>query len=123
MNRSVRLALTPADPNTFSGTAFITLMASAEQETPLKLYYVRFEPGASTNWHRHDGVQILVVTAGRCRYQREGEEVREINAGESVRFESGIRHWHGAATSEAAEHIAVNLEIRKTEWLEPVADG
>ena len=120
MNHEINFSLTPADPRTFGGKAFTRIIAAADAEVPLKLYYVRFEPGARTFWHAHHGSQILVVTAGRCRYQRQGEDVNELAEGESVRIESGVRHWHGASEDEAAEHIAVNLDIRETDWFEEV---
>lgn len=123
MTPEISLPLKPADPKTFSGAAFSALIAGAEGDVPIKLYYVRFEPGARTNWHAHDGTQILIVSSGRCRYQRAGEAVREIGTGQSVRFEAGVRHWHGATDFEPAEHIAVNLDNRATDWLEAVSDG
>ncbi|HUE95023.1 MAG TPA: cupin domain-containing protein [Longimicrobiaceae bacterium] len=115
---SSTLSLNPTDSSTFTGAAFSGLLAAAEREEFVKVYVVRFEPGARTFWHAHSGPQILVVTAGRCRYQRAGEEIRELRAGESVRFEPGVRHWHGAAEAEGTEHVAINLDARETDWQE-----
>jgi quercetin dioxygenase-like cupin family protein len=122
MTPEIPISLAPADSRTFEGYAYSALFAKAEREVPLKLYYVRFEAGARTHWHAHEGVQILVVTRGRCRYQREGEEERTAGEGESVRFEAGRVHWHGAG-EEPAEHVAVNLDVRETRWLGPVSEG
>ena len=123
MSYEITWKLAQADENTFTGTAHSRLIGASEHEVPVKLYYVRFELAARTNWHIHSGVQIVVVCAGRCRYQREGEGVREAVAGESVRFEPGERHWHGASPAEPTEHIAVNLDNSKTTWLERVTDA
>lgn len=122
MTREISIALAPADPETFAGPAHIHLMGAADEDVSVKIYYVRFEPGGRTNWHAHAGTQILVVREGRCRFQREGEPVRELTAGHSVRIEAHVRHWHGAAPDEAADHVALNLEIRETLWYEPVTD-
>ena len=122
MSHEISFPLRPADARTFSGSAFTCLMGGAESAIPVKLYYVRFEPGARTNWHAHSGDQILVVCAGRCRYQTAGEPVREIGAGESVRFTAGVRHWHGATRAEGTEHIAINVDCRETSWLDAVSD-
>lgn len=119
--REITFELNPADAHTFSGGAFTRLIGSAEQSEPVKLYYVRFDPGARTFWHAHQGRQILVVTAGLCLYQVEGGPILELREGESVSFEEGVRHWHGAGEKEPAEHIAVNLGIRETLWYEEVA--
>jgi 4-carboxymuconolactone decarboxylase len=122
MNQEVVLSLSPADSRTFHGRAYSRLMGVAESEEPLKIYLVRFEAGARTNWHSHSGTQILVVTSGRCRYQRAGEPAREAGAGQSVRFEPDVRHWHGGSAEAAAEHIAVNLDGGETTWMEEVTD-
>jgi quercetin dioxygenase-like cupin family protein len=123
MSPQIVWSLQPADRGSFSGDAHTHLVAAAERDVPLKLYYVRFEPGARTHWHTHSGTQILVVCSGRCRYQIAGNAVRELAAGESVRFDAGVRHWHGAVDDQAAEHIAINLDGRETEWLETVSDS
>ena len=47
------------------------IIGAAAESEPLKLYYVRFEPRARTFWHAHQGTQILVATAGRCRLAHE----------------------------------------------------
>src|SRR5690606_2238203 len=114
MPHEISLSLDAVDVRTFKGAAFSGLIAGADSEVPVKLYWVRFEAGARTNWHAHTGTQILVVVSGRCRFQRAGEPVREIGPGESVRFDAGARHWHGATETEAAEHIAINLDNRQT---------
>lgn len=120
MPENLVLSLNPTDTRTFTGEAYSGLLASAEREIPVKLYFVRFKAGARTFWHVHSGPQILVVTSGRCRYQRHGMPVQEIEAGQSVRFDPGERHWHGAAEDEGTEHVAINLDPRETEWQEEV---
>ncbi|MEX2571825.1 MAG: cupin domain-containing protein [Gemmatimonadota bacterium] len=120
MPHEITWELSRADARTFTGTAYTRQIGAADEQVPMKLYYVRFEPRARTFWHAHSGAQILVVCAGRCLYQREGEPVAELAAGESVRFEGGVRHWHGAGPDEAMEHIAVNLDPRETAWLDEV---
>src|SRR5271165_198351 len=68
---------------------------------------VTFEPGARTAWHTHPFGQILIVTAGCGRAQREGGPIEEIRPGDVVCFAPGERHWHGAAPTTAMSHIAI----------------
>jgi quercetin dioxygenase-like cupin family protein len=123
MVRTITVDLTPADPRTFAGAAYTTMLAGAAEPENVRLYYVSFDPGARTHWHQHSGPQILVVIRGRCRYQREGEPVGEAEAGASIRFDPGVRHWHGAAPDGPMDHVAINLENRETTWLEAVTDA
>lgn len=120
MSEQVVYALQPADSKTFTGRAYTRLMAAAEEQVSVKMYFVRFEPSARTFWHAHSGPQILVVVSGRCRYQIGDGPIRELGQGESVRFEPGVRHWHGAVEGEGTEHIAINLDPRATDWMEEV---
>ena len=85
---------------------------------------VTFEPGARTAWHTHPLGQVLIVTSGAGRVQREGGAVEEIRPGDVVWFPPGLRHWHGATPTAAMTHIAVQeqLEGKAVEWLEKVTD-
>lgn len=85
---------------------------------------VTFEPGARTAWHTHPLGQVLIVTAGSGRVQREGGRIEEIHPGDVVTFAPNEKHWHGASPSTALTHIAVQEALHGTvvEWLEHVSD-
>ena len=85
---------------------------------------VTFEPGARTAWHTHPFGQVLVVTAGCGRVQREGGPVEEIRPGDVVSFAPGEKHWHGASATTAMTHIAIQeaLHGKSVEWMEKVSD-
>lgn len=122
MSQTLSFQLEAADPKTFLGDAFIRLFASASEREFVKLYYVRFEPAARTNWHSHSGDQILIGTGGVCTFQLAGGPVEQLPEGQSVRIPAGMRHWHGAAPDQPGEHAAINLEIRETIWSDPVTE-
>jgi quercetin dioxygenase-like cupin family protein len=85
---------------------------------------VTFEPGARTAWHTHPLGQILIVTAGCGRAQREGGAIEEIRPGDVVMFAPGEKHWHGAAPATAMTHTAIQeaLDGKAVEWMEKVSD-
>ena len=85
---------------------------------------VTFEPGARTAWHTHPFGQVLIVTAGCGRAQREGGPIEEIRPGDVVVFAPGEKHWHGAAPATAMTHIAIQeaLDGKAVEWMEKVSD-
>ncbi len=85
---------------------------------------VTFEPGARTAWHTHPLGQILIVTAGCGRAQREGGAIEEIRPGDVVMFAPGEKHWHGAAPTTAMTHTAIQeaLDGKAVEWMEKVSD-
>lgn len=85
---------------------------------------VTFEPGARTAWHTHPLGQTLIVTAGCGWVQREGDPIEVIHPGDVVWFPPGEKHWHGATSTTAMTHIAIQeaLDGRVVDWLEKVSD-
>jgi quercetin dioxygenase-like cupin family protein len=85
---------------------------------------VTFEPRARTAWHTHPLGQVLIVTAGCGRAQREGGPIEEIRPGDVMVFAPGEKHWHGAAPTTAMTHIAIQeaLDGKAVEWMEKVSD-
>lgn len=86
---------------------------------------VTFEPGARTAWHTHPLGQTLIVTAGCGLAQREGGPVETIRPGDVVWFAPNEKHWHGASSTTAMTHIAIQEEDGGTAvtWLEKVSDA
>lgn len=81
---------------------------------------VFFAPGARTHWHRHEGLQVLMVTQGKGFVRTaDGETVHAV-AGDIVYCPPGETHWHGAASDTIFQHTA--FTIGGTEWFEPVDD-
>ena len=112
----------PAD--WFTGTVRIDPLFAVKAPARGAGNAVTFEPGARTAWHTHPLGQILIVTAGSGRAQREGGPIEEIRPGDVVSFEPGEKHWHGASPTTAMTHIAIQeaLDGKAVDWLEHVSD-
>ena len=63
--------------------------------------------GCRTAWHTHPNGQTIYVTEGVGLCQRRGGEIEVIRPGDTVFFESGEDHWHGAAPNRFMTHIAM----------------
>jgi quercetin dioxygenase-like cupin family protein len=85
---------------------------------------VTFEPGARSAWHTHPLGQTLIVTAGRGWTQCEGGPIVEIHVGDVLWCPPGHRHWHGATSTSAMTHIAIQEAKggKVVEWMEKVTD-
>ena len=112
----------PAD--WFTGQVRIDAPFQAKAPATVAGAVVTFEPGARTAWHTHPLGQTLVVTAGLGWAQKEGGPVEEIRPGDTVWFEPGERHWHGASPTMAMTHIAIQeaLDGKVVEWMEKVSE-
>ena len=109
-----------ADALHFSGTATVQRFIAAEPSLPGRAYRVTFSPGTITNWHTHDGVQLLLILDGHCAVQVWDGEMIIAGPGDVVRIEATEKHWHGATEDHPTTHFAINLG-QSTEWLEEVS--
>jgi 4-carboxymuconolactone decarboxylase len=86
--------------------------------------YVTFEPGARSAWHTHPLGQSLIVTAGTGRVQRWGDPIEEIRPGDVVWIPPDQKHWHGASSTTAMTHIALQgaVDGKNVDWMEKVSE-
>lgn len=81
---------------------------------------IRFEAGARTNWHVHEGPQLLLIEEGRGRWQEQGGPMQVLEQGQPVLTEANLLHWHGASPEQAAVQFSVYSGA--LEWGDPVSD-
>lgn len=113
----------PAD--WFTGDVYVDAIASPIAPSRTASSLVHFTPGARTAWHTHPFGQTIFVTEGIGRCQRRGGPVEEIRPGDSVFFEPGEDHWHGAAPDRFMTHVAmqeVDESGSPVTWGEHVTD-
>lgn len=108
----------------FTGSVRIDPLHQPAEPSRFGAASVTFEPGARTAWHTHPLGQMLIVTAGCGWTQCEGEPRQAIRAGDVIWCPPGHRHWHGATSTTAMTHIAVQeaLDGKMVEWMEHVTN-
>lgn len=108
----------------FTGTVRIDPVVEAPEPARVRAAVVTFEPGARTAWHTHPLGQTLFVLSGLGLVQREGGPIEEIRPGDTIWFEPGEKHWHGASSYVAMSHLAMQeaLNGSPVDWLEHVTD-
>ncbi len=108
----------------FTGTARIDNMFTAPEPSQVSTALVTFEPKARTAWHTHPYGQTLLVVSGNGWVQTEGEERKDIGAGDIVYFPPNVKHWHGATDTTALMHYAIqeSKEGSPVTWMEHVED-
>jgi quercetin dioxygenase-like cupin family protein len=114
------LETTPGPSEWFTGAVYIDTVATPSGPSRLSAGNVHFTPGARTAWHTHHNGQTIYATEGVGLCQRRGGEIEVIRPGDTVFFESGENHWHGAAPNRFMTHIAMQ-EV--DEWGSPVTWG
>jgi quercetin dioxygenase-like cupin family protein len=116
----------PGPKDWFTGSVWIDqLITAADGPKRLQAAAVHFTPNARTAWHQHDGGQVIYVIEGVGRAQSRDGKVQEIRPGDTVAFEPGEWHWHGAAPGKFMVHIAIQVVEdghEPAQWGEPVTD-
>ena len=111
-------------PDNFTGVVRVDYVAAPYPPGRASSALVTFAPGARTVWHTHPAGQTIIVTAGKGWVQREGGPREEVGPGDTVFFDAGERHWHGATATVGMSHIAITETVdgRNVDWLDPVTD-
>ncbi len=108
----------------FTGTVRIDPLFEAPAPARVVGASVTFEPGARTAWHTHP----LGSNPGGHVRLRQGATLGWSNRGDPpgdvIWFEPGEKHWHGATTTTAMTHIAIQerLDGKAVDWMEKVSD-
>ncbi len=112
----------PAD--WFTGTVRVDPLFQTPDPALVSGACVTFEPGARTAWHTHPLGQTLIIVSGAGWVQREGGPIEDIRTDDVVWFEPGEKHWHGATTTTAMSHIAIQerQDGKVVEWMEHVTE-
>lgn len=105
-----------------SGPLWVQMLLSSRKDGEMTAMRTYLEPGAISHWHSHPCGQLLFVLDGVGRVQRQGGEVIEVRAGDSVWFSPGERHWHGATPISPFGYVSVQgvKDGTAVHWFEPV---
>ena len=101
------LDTTKGSADWFTGDVYVDTVVAAPAPARSQGGLVHFTSGARTAWHRHPLGQTIFVTEGVGLCQREDGPVETIRPGDSVYFEPGENHWHGAAPTRFMVHTAM----------------
>lgn len=107
-------------------TGRVTISGQFQRPAPARVggAIVRFEPGARTAWHKHPLGQTLIVIEGIGWTQIEGGKKVELRAGDVLWCPPNRKHWHGATTTAAMTHLAIQeaQDGSPVTWLDHVTD-
>lgn len=112
-------------PGNFVGNARIDPLFAVRPPSTVSAGAVTFQPGARSVWHTHPLGQTLIVTSGTGWIQQVGGEKIVVKPGDVIWTPPGVKHWHGATTTNGMTHIAIQeaRDGKNVEWLEPVTEA
>lgn len=108
----------------FTGKSFSTRLVDSDSTYNTLVGNVFFEPGARSNWHKHPGGQILIITAGVGYHQQKGKPIEIMRKGDVVKCPPNVEHWHGASPDSTLHQMYIIPHTEKgiVEWMQPVTD-
>lgn len=108
----------------FTGVVWVNMLTSPQDRLDYSVGVVTFEPIARTNWHKHPGGQVLLITEGKGHYQEKGKPLKILQKGDVVTCPPGVEHWHGASPDTKLIHVAItpNSKSGSAIWLQKVTD-
>src|ERR1700712_833227 len=109
----------------FTGFVRIDPLFNPPEPARVAMALVTFEPGARTAWHTHPLGQTLIITLGSGWVQKEGGVRQDVKLGDVVWFAPGEKHWHGATSTTAMSHIAIQEKLNGSpvDWMEQVSES
>ena len=100
----------------FTGAVYVDAVARPSDASRLSASAVHFTPAARTAWHTHPNGQTIHVFEGVGLAQRRGGPIEVIRPGDSVFFEPGEDHWHGAAPNRFMTTSRCSKSTTKATW-------
>jgi quercetin dioxygenase-like cupin family protein len=114
-SQAAQQAVTP--PATFNPANF-TGKVTPQSTADVRVTRYTFDPGSRSNWHSHEGGQVIVIEKGHMRAQERGGSAKEFAPRQTYVTAAGTTHWHGALPGEPLTQVA--LSYGTTTWMEPV---
>ncbi|MEO1549723.1 MAG: cupin domain-containing protein [Pseudomonadota bacterium] len=118
-------AVRPGPEAYFVGQVSMEPVLSPIDPSRLSALRVTFLAGARTNWHTHPLGQTLYVLDGFGQVVVRGEAPVALRPGDTVHIPAGVDHWHGATSTTAMTHLALQeaQDGETATWGAPVSDA
>lgn len=104
-------------PNThYIGEAWLNSVLRAENPTDYNITKATFKANSTLDWHKHSSPQVLIYVAGEGYYQERGKDPVVLKAGDVIKCEKDIEHWHSATKESDVTYLALYGGDQPTTW-------
>ena len=106
-------------PNThYIGEAWLNRLISAEGDLNYNITKATFRANSTLDWHKHATPQVLIIVEGVGYYQERGKDPITIKAGDVLKCEKQVEHWHSSSKEEDVTYLAIYGGTEPTTWTE-----
>ena len=106
-------------PNThYIGEAWLNPLLRADGEVNYNITKATFKANSTLDWHKHSSPQVLIYVDGEGYYQERGKEPVILKAGDIVKCDKGVEHWHSSTKDSDVTYLALYGGTQPTTWTE-----
>ena len=106
-------------PNThYIGEAWLNSLLRAEGDLDFNITKATFKANSTLDWHKHSSPQVLIYVDGEGYYQERGKDPIVLKAGDVVKCEKDVEHWHSSTKESDVTYLALYGGETPTTWTE-----
>lgn len=106
-------------PNThYIGEAWLNGLIHDDAELGYNITKATFKANSTLDWHKHASPQVLIYVAGEGYYQERGKDPVILKAGDVIRCDKNIEHWHSSTKESDVTYLALYGGDTPTTWTE-----
>jgi len=106
-------------PNThYIGEAWLSAIIHDDTELGYNITKATFKANSTLDWHKHSSAQVLIIVDGEAYYQEKGKSPIILKAGDIIKCEKDIEHWHSSTKNNDVTYLALYAGGEPTTWTE-----
>ncbi|MAY22030.1 MAG: cupin [Flavobacteriaceae bacterium] len=106
-------------PNThYLGEAWLNAILHDDTELGYNITKATFKANSTLDWHKHTSPQVLIYVEGEGYYQERGKDPIVLKAGDVIKCEKDIEHWHSSSKDSSVTYLAIYGGEQPTIWTE-----
>lgn len=106
-------------PNThYIGEAWLNGVLEVEGDLNFHMTKATFKANSTLDWHKHASTQVLIYVDGEGYYQERGKDPIILKAGDILKCEKDIEHWHSSTKESDVTYLAIYGGETPTTWTE-----
>lgn len=106
-------------PNThYIGEAWLNAIIRDDAELGYNITKASFKANSTLDWHKHSSPQILIYVEGEGYYQERGKEAIILKAGDIIKCDKNVEHWHSSTKNSEVTYLALYGGKEPTVWTE-----
>ena len=106
-------------PNThYIGEAWLDGVLEVEGDLNFHITKASFKANSTLDWHKHASSQVLIYVEGEGFYQERGKDPVILKAGDVIKCEKEIEHWHSSTKDSDVTYLAIYGGEQPTTWTE-----